>query len=102
MKLLSESLRRRKFIIWPGERDGDGGRERERERREALARSGRRARSRAPRRGCAGPQPGSVAASLPAEAGGAAFTSAARPAAAAERAPRRSRPPLGGSRGRPG
>lgn len=59
------------------------------------------------RRGCAGereagaggglsdPQAGSVAAPLPAEAGGAAFSSAARPARA-----RRPRPPLGGSRAR--
>lgn len=63
MKLLSESLRRRKFIIWPGEgkarlwRGAGGGR----------------------RGGLCDPQAGSVAAPLPAAAGGAASTSAARP-----------------------
>jgi len=62
MKLLSESLRRRKFIIWPGGRKARLWRAAGRGL--GAGREGGRRRS-----GLCDPQPGSVAASLPAGAG---------------------------------
>lgn len=69
MKLLSESLRRRKFIIWPGEREGEAAARSEE--LEGGSEGGRAGWQPGAAAGLCDPQPGSVAASLPAGAGAA-------------------------------